>query len=327
MRGGLLLAGLALLPLACGGGGTSAGGDPGGGPVPAATPVRVAKVERTTLARVVDATGRTAALEQQKLRAPFTGTVTELRVVEGDRVTAGEEVGAVVSRDGEAALDGARQMLREATTESERRDAERAVELARKDLVRVPLSVKAAGLVLSREVSAGDRVGEGDEILTVAIGHSVVFTAEVAQSDLPSIHPGEAAVVQLSGRNGPLAGKVHGILSTADPAALTAPVRIDLEPPAADLALGLFGTARITVGEHRNVPVVPAAAVLRDDVSGVSRIATVDPQGKVHWVEVTPGLAQGGRVEITSPKLATGQTVIVSGQVGLPEGTAVVARP
>ena len=49
--------------------------------------------------------------------------------------------------------------------------------------------------------------------------------------------------------------------------------------------------------------------------------------GHVHWVEVRTGIASGGMVEITAPKLEPGSEVIVAGQVGLPEGAPVVGQP
>ena len=55
----------------------------------AAIPVRVAAASRATLADVVSGPGRTAALTQQRIRAPFAGTLTELAVADGDRVRRG----------------------------------------------------------------------------------------------------------------------------------------------------------------------------------------------------------------------------------------------
>jgi multidrug efflux pump subunit AcrA (membrane-fusion protein) len=92
-------------------------------------------------------------------------------------------------------------------------------------------------------------------------------------------------------------------------------------------ALNLFGTAHVVVSEHRDVLVVPAPAVLRDDVTGVTRVATVTAQGAVHWVDVTTGVSARGLVEITAPPLPLGAPVVTSGQVGLPEGARVPVEP
>jgi multidrug efflux pump subunit AcrA (membrane-fusion protein) len=103
-------------------------------------------------------------------------------------------------------------------------------------------------------------------------------------------------------------------------------VRIDLARVTRQLALGLFGNARVTVASHPAALVVPDAAVVRDDVTGVSRVAAV-ANGRAHWVTVTTGLKQNGMTEISGPNLAEGLVVIESGMVGLPEGKSVSPQP
>jgi Cu(I)/Ag(I) efflux system membrane fusion protein len=292
----------------------------------AATPVKVAEVRKTTLREIVTAPGKTSALAEQKVRAPFAGTLTELRVTEGDRVRRGQVLGTMVARESEAALSGAREMLRQASTPDEKRDAERALALAERNLVRRPLVAAWTGAVLSRQASPGDRVAEDAEILTIEDSTSIVFLADVSQADLARVRPGQAASIELAGRGAPLPATVHGVLPTANPADFTAPVRFDFGTGSTGLTLGLFGSAHATVGERVDVSAVPDAAILRDDVTGVSRVALVT-QGRAHWVDVRTGLRDAGRTEITQPVLAEGQKVIVSGLVGLPESQPVLVRP
>jgi len=293
----------------------------------AATPVRVAAASRATLSVTVSGPGRTDALRQLRVRAPFTGTLVSLAVADGDRVQRGQTIGAVVSRNSEAALAGARAMLDAARTSREQDDARRALELAQQGLVRRPLRAPEAGVVLSHTASQGDLVNEGDEILTIAAAGSTVFVAQIAQGDLPRIRPGQPATIELAARSSPLAGVVHGILPAASSADLTAPVRVDFAGTGSPAGLGLFGTARIVVSEVRDALVVPAAAVLRDDIYGTSRVALVAPDMRVRWATVTPGITQGQLVQIVSPGLAAGDQVIVSGQVGLPDGSPVRIVP
>lgn len=304
--------------------------DPTGEPAAAATPVRVAAVANADLARIVSGTGRTVALVQQKVRPPFAGILTELRVADGDRVRRGEELGGVVSRDSQAALDGARQMLREARTPAEQKDAERAVALAENNLVRARLESSVGGVVLSHTAIAGDRVTEDQDILTISAEDSVVFQADVPQNDLAQIRPGEPVSVELAGRPSPIPGSVHDVLSAGNAADLTVPVRIDLRRPEAPLPAGLFGTVRIRVETHAHATVVPASAVLRDDVTGKSRLAVVETASggaaRARWKEVATGLSQNGLVEVVAPPLPAGTRVVVEGQVGLTEGAAVSAR-
>jgi len=290
-------------------------------PEPTATPVKAATVVRTSLSRLVSAPGHTRALVEQKVRAPFTGTLTSLTVVEGDRVRRGENIGSIVARQSEAALAGAREMLASAGTPQEKADARRAVALAEKNLIKTPLTSEVSGIVVSLSSAPGDRVAEDQDLVSVADGRSLIFAADVSQSDLAQIHPGEKAMIELSGQNHPISGKVHGLLTGSATDNLTAVVRVDFLELPRGATVGLFGTVHITSTEHKNTIAVPTAALLRDDVSGVTRVATIGPGSKLHWIEVETGLNDGDLVEILRPELAVGTRVVTKGQVGLPEGT------
>ncbi len=291
----------------------------------APTPVRVAPVATMTLAETVSGPGHTAALSQQKVRAPFAGTLLDLRVSDGDMVRRGEGIGTIVARESEAALSGAREMMREAQSEPQRADAQRAVALAERNLVRKSIAATADGPVLSHAAASGDKLAEDQEILTIADTGSVVFLADVPQNDLPRIRPGQPAAVEITGRPAGIPGRVHSILPGANAADFSGSVRIDLPGSAERLTLNLFGTARITVGERRAASIVPAAAIIRDDVSGTARVAAV-VKGHVHWIDVREGLTSNGSTEIAGEGIAPGLSVVVSGMVGLPEGKSVTVE-
>jgi RND family efflux transporter MFP subunit len=293
----------------------------------AVTPVHMTVVERGNIAITVTGPGRTDALDLQKIRAPFTGVLTLLHIAVGDRVGAGQVVAAVVNQPSQAALIGAEAMLRSASTPAQRSDAERALVLARQNLVATQLRAPRAGVVVSRGASEGDLVSQGDSILTIASAGSIVFVARIAQADLAQVRLGQRANVNLPGQPSAVLGVVHGLLPADTNSVMTVPVRIDfstdLQTAGAPIQTGLFGTVEIIVGERFAVPIVPAAAILRDDISGISRVALVTSAGLTHWVNVTTGATQSGNVEIKYPALTPGQRVIVSGQVGLPEGSKV----
>lgn len=294
---------------------------------PSGTPVQAAVVELATLREVVSAPGETVALVEQKIRAPFSGTLAGLDVVEGDWIERGQRLGSIVARDSEAALAGAEEMARQAVTPAEEADARKALELARENRVAAPIEASLSGVVTARSAADGDRVSEDQELLAVAAGDAIVFRAEVAQGDLVRLGDGQSATVDLAGESAPVPAVVHSLLPGSASGDLTVPVRVDFARPLHRPGVGLFGTVHVTVARHRDVPVVPAAAVLRDDVRGTARVGTVGPDGHLHWLEVETGLEDDGRVEIVSPPIDAGTRVVVSGQVGLPEGAPLVVRP
>jgi RND family efflux transporter MFP subunit len=335
----LAVLGAVLLGIA-GCGGPGAGGEPGGASsaevatadsatgegAAAVTPVRVDTVTVGDMEEIVLAPGETRALRETRVRAPFTGRLATLRVTDGDAVRAGDTLGAVLSRNSEAALEGARAMLAEAATRQDSADASRALELARAGLVRRPLLAPASGVILSHAASAGDLVDLGETLVVIADRSSIVFVAQLAQSDVPRVSPGQPARIDLTAARTPLSGTVHGVLPAASSGTLSAPVRIDFAGGRAPVGTGLFGQVTIRVGARRRVTIVPASAVLRDDVYGTTRVATVSG-GRAIWVQVRTGLQRGDTVQILSPSLAAGTPVIVSGQVGLPDSARVQIQP
>ena len=89
-----------------------------------ATPVHVAIAVRGSTARIVAGPGRTDALDVQKVRAPFIGTLESLHVAIGDHVRGGQLLGTVVAQASQAALAGAEAMSRAASTPAQRRSEE-----------------------------------------------------------------------------------------------------------------------------------------------------------------------------------------------------------
>ena len=324
-RAGLVLL---LCLLGCHGGGGSRArvdgggerGDAGG----AATPVHIAMVQRTTLLELVRAPGHTASIEQQQVRAPFAGELLRMEVADGDRVSTGQVIGTMLATTSVAALEGARVMAQSAHSARQRRDARRAMQLAHRGLVKHTLRAPEAGIVVSHTADEGALVTADQVIVTIAALDSFVFVANVVQNDLRRVRPGQPATVQLAAQHRTFNAVVHSVLPSASAKTLTAPVRLDFDrEQTVPTAVNLFGSARIVVGQARDVIAVPVAAVLRDDVSGVQRVASAGDDGHLHWIRVTTGLSQRGLVQVIAPPLPLGSRVIVGGQVGLAEGARV----
>jgi multidrug efflux pump subunit AcrA (membrane-fusion protein) len=291
----------------------------------AGTPVRMGAVARRTIEVHVSGTGGLDVLDDERVRAPFNGILTSLTVNVGDRVTAGQVVGSMIAENSDAALRGARSMVSSARTDAERTAARQALRIAEANIVHTPLAATKAGIVIARPASAGERLAQGDSVISVAATSSMVFFANIAQSELRLVRPGQRARIHIAARKGEFAGVVHNIMPADTASTATMRVRIDVEPAAAAVAVGAFGIAVVIVNEHVNVPAVPNAALLRDDVTGRTQIALVRAGNIARWTEVVTGVADSAWTEIRSPRLAPGQRVITMGLVGLPDSTRVVA--
>lgn len=282
-------------------------------------------VARRTIEVTVSGTGGLDALDDERVRAPFNGILTSLTANVGDHVASGQVIGSMIAENSEAALRGARSMVSSARTEAERSAAREALRVAEANVVHTPLVAAKGGVVIARPASAGERLVQGDSVVSIAATSRIVFFANVAQSDLRLVRTGQQARVHIAARKGPFLGTVHNIMPADTASTATMRVRIDLEPSAAIVPVGAFGIAVVVVNRHVDVPAVPKAALLRDDVTGRTQVAIVEANNIAHWVQVTPGVADSSWTEITAPRLRPGQRVITAGHVGLPDSTRVVA--
>ncbi len=304
-------------------------GDEGGAEEKTPEPVvsvRMAALEARRFDDLVSASGQWRSGGELVLSAPFAGVVETLTVRVGDRVAAGQRVGALLTRDSWAALRGAELLAREARDPDARAEAARALALARRDLVRVPLTAPQAGVVVRRSVEPGAQVAEAAEVAAISPARSVVFEAHVPAAQAGRLRPGQPATVRGEGVP-PRAATVQRLLPMANSADQATMVWLAPRAPDPPPELDRFGTADIVVGAPRRVLAVPDSAVVEDDLTGEHRLAVVDSTGRAAWTPVRLGAAEDGWRELVGSALAPGTRVVVEGQRGLPGGTRVKPLP
>jgi RND family efflux transporter MFP subunit len=307
-------------------------------------PVAAADIEVTseTVPEMKAVFGRVEARDVVPARARIGGTLTELSVSAGSRVTAGEVIGRVVDdklalqvRAFEARLNALTAERDNARTEYERAqallgrgvvtqqrvdqlrtqvdvligqiaaaEAEKTVVLqqAAEGEVRAPLS----GRVLAVPVTRGSVAMPGEPVAVVAGGGTFLRLA------LPERHARslrEGATVALATETGAptRSGRLARIYPQIEQGRVTADVEVDgLD----DAFVGERVLVRVPVGT-RNVLAVPAAAIAR--VSGTDQLRLRTAQGErvvAIVVGATLDTAAGPRVEILSG-LTPGDRVIV----------------
>lgn len=179
--------------------------------------------------------------------------------------------------------------------------------------VRAPVS----GRVLERTVRPGDVATPSQPMFRIARGGIVELNAEVAESDLAKIAPGQSAEVELPS-GGRVAGSVRLVSPQVNAQTKLGSVRV-LLPTRPDLRIGGYGRA-IFSGLIRQVPAVPEAAV-RYDADGAS-VMTVDADNRVHRVSVKTGARANGVVEILQGP-PVGSRVALGGSSFVMEGDKV----
>jgi len=196
------------------------------------------------------------------------------------------------------------------------RDA--AAEMVGRAVVRAPFG----GVVASRGHNPGDLVDAG--------GDPILRLIDPARLEVEAQAPPAAAAVILPGQ----AAQVFGPADHPgeDAKVLTHPAALDATSGAAALRLGFAQPTSLPAGtpvrveiagsDHANALHVPAAALVQEDNDNF--VYTVDAQSHAHRRPVKIGVASGDQVEILSG-VAAGESVIVTGQAGLPDGAAVTA--
>lgn len=317
MRRAGLLAASALALTACG---TPEAAAPAAAPPPVA--VRVAAVRRGPIAATVAASGETVALTAVRIASPVSGRVTALAAHAGDPLAAGAVAARVMPQENEAALHGLRVLDEAGALRPDERPA--AARLAREVAARdIPLRAPFRGIVADRLRNPGEQVAPSDVLLELFDPRSLVVIAQVPAIQAAAVHPDDAVAVRIAGAES--TGRVAMVLAAVSPQSLTVPVRIRLDAPPHPPLLHAAADCRITVAVHAAALLVPRAALLTDDGLGDGTVMLAR-DGVARLRRVRLGLRDGEAVEVDDG-LAAGDTVLVAGQYGLPDGAAVAPQP
>ena len=323
---GAILAAAGLLDGTMPGCGSRAASEGGEQAPAAAVPVRLGRIVQRLFQPSVAAPGQWIAANELVVAAPFAALVDSLAPHAGDRVRRHEVLGWLVTRESHAAERGAELLLQQAADSTARAEATRALGLARRNVVRVPVTAAAAGTVLRRSVEPGAVLVEGAEILALVPDGALVFEAHVPLQGAKAVTPGRRARVVGEG-GAALEGRVERLLpgtSAPDQSAVAWIAPLGMPPGG---LLGRFGTAIIETGAPHLAPGVADSALVQDDLTGETRLARVDSAGVALWTPVRVGSEEGGWRELLAPGLPVGTAVVTSGLRGLPDSTRVRTRP
>lgn len=328
----------------------------GGGEASAPTVVSV-KLDSLVSGTAEDAllaTGRTDVLRKENVASPVAGKLISIKPAEGATVKSGEVVAVVRTRESESALEGAQTLLREARNDGDKREAQRAVDLALATQSTLSLRAKQGGVVANRLVQEGEQIAESESLLTILDLSSLDFRAEVPIAGIGQVRVGQDAVISLQGLPGTeFPARVAAILPQIQSSSQSLSVRLQFTDPgprkpegpakagtegaagahhAASASRKLLksdmtGEARIVLSKRPAVLLAPKAAVLRNDESGEYTLAVVGADSVARIIKVTPGAARKDRLEVSGAGLRPGLMVVVQGQYGLPDSTRVIAAP
>lgn len=173
------------------------------------------------------------------------------------------------------------------------------------------LHAPASGVVVEKNVVAGQAVQSGQTLYTIADLEEVWVEAELREHEAGSVREGTRAALEFAAFPGRrFEGRVAYVYPTLQEASRTIKARVAVANPGARIKPGMYATVRFTT-PSRAVLTVPAAAVVR---TGERSVVFVD-MGDGHLMphEVTTGGVSGDYVEILTG-VEAGQRVVTSAQ-------------
>ena len=179
----------------------------------------------------------------------------------------------------------------------------------RKYMENVDIISPGNGLVISRNISPGQRFERGKELYRVTDLSRVWVFLDTYGAEVDHVRPGTAVRVSIPNRSQAFVGKVASVPPTFDPATRTLRVRVEVDNPGYILRPDMFVDCELPV-KLPSMLSVPHDALLD---SGLKKIVYVEKSaGLFEPREVETGAAYGGRVEITSG-LKAGERIAISG--------------
>ncbi len=251
----------------------------------------------------------------------ITGRIVEVSADQGDMVTQGQVLARLDTSELAAQHRQARATLalaeknaarfkalaaKELVSRQEAEQYETAFLLAREAVVASQSRLADAtivapedGLVIRRLLEPGATVTAGVPIFLLADHRTVWVKANVDESQLKGLAPGQPALITLRSAPGEkIPGQVARLGRESDRVTEELEVDVDFAQPRAEFRLGEQAEVLITAGARRGVLALPRAALaFREGRRGVWRLE----KGRLRFQEITTGIEdRQGMIEITS---------------------------
>ena len=178
--------------------------------------------------------------------------------------------------------------------------------------IRAPVS----GIVVDKQITPGQLLQAGSTTaFTVANLSQVWVMAQIAPSDLASVHLGDAAEIDPGNGTGLFHGTVQNIGASVDPNTRAVVARIVAPNPGDLLKKQMYVDVSIQSGRVSTGLLVPVSAVLRDD-ENLPFVYVALPDGSFARRQVTLGYRDSQNYDVTSG-LQSGDKVVANGAIFL----------
>src|SRR3954468_22330460 len=183
------------------------------------------------------------------------------------------------------------------------------------------------GIVTDQYQYEGEFASSGGKLVTISDTSTVIVKAPFADTAAATLKAGgTVSVLPTDNSVEEMKGQVTLLSRSSDPTNRTVEVWVTLANGAGKLRAN--GAAQVTVfaGSKIDTVIVPAAAVTLEATNAdEGTVMVVDAQNVAHETKVTVGIRTAEKIEIVEG-LQGGETVVIEGNFGLPDGAKVKAE-
>jgi RND family efflux transporter MFP subunit len=299
--------------------------------------VRTQTVEAKSSASIEEVVGTVRAKLRATIEAKTSGRITDLPVVLGQKVRAGELVARLDAPEIRARLDQAEASLQQAERDAKRmaslfkqQAASRAdyetadsrylvakgvVAEARAMMRYVEILAPFDGVVTRKWVDVGDQAAPGKPLVDIEDPSQLQVEADVPEAIASRIKQDARMTIRVGQSSGDLSGTIVEIAPIADPTSRTFRVKLDVQA-CPGLMSGQFARLVVRVGENTSLR-VPASAVVQRGQMEILFVVE-NQRARLHLVktgrrvndetEILSGLDSGDLVVVDNPhQLVDGQ--------------------
>lgn len=197
---------------------------------------------------------------------------------------------------------------------------EAAVALAQAKFDKMRISAPFAGMVGIRNISVGDYVKEGQDLINLEDIRTLKVDFRLPELYLGQVRPGQSLEVSSDALPGQVfAATLEAINPLVDAGGRAVALRARLQNAEVRLRPGMFVRVRLILDQRRNVLSIPEQAIVPDSRAPyVYRVV----EGRAQRVPIKSGLRRDARVEIVEG-LHAGDEIVTAGQLKLRDGVPV----
>ncbi len=312
-----------------------------------AIPVSVHEIARGSVSSYITATSNLVAENEVQVLAEAEGRVEELHVEEGQPVTKGQLLAALVRDDEQIAYEKAEVRLANAKSAFDRaqrlgkqglvtqedldkatmehRVAQQELAEAQWKLNKTEIRAPFDGRITSRNITLGQHIRLGDELFTVTDFDPLISRIFLPEKDIIGLEEGRSVRITLKSDDSvEFDGRIRQISPVVDTSTGTVKLTLEAIQPPLGVRPGGFVSIAIVRETHSDAILLPREAVIRELQS--AHVFVVKEDQTAERRDVTLGMEEDDHLEVTSG-LESGEVVVVAGQGGLKDGETIKVIP